>query len=114
VQVGAGTDATRASSYSPWLSLWWLHEGRSLDGSVQRAHRHNLSRQQSLDLYTRGSAWFSFEESDRGHLRPGARADLAVLSDDYFTVPADLIPSITAQLTVVGGRTVHASGPFRA
>jgi predicted amidohydrolase YtcJ len=114
VPVGAGTDANRASSYSPWLSLWWLHEGRSLDGTVQRAPRHRLSRRQALDLYTRGSAWFSFEESDRGHLRPGAWADLAVLSDDYFTVPADLIPSITAQLTVVGGRTVHASGPFQA
>ncbi|MFE2430357.1 amidohydrolase [Streptomyces sp. NPDC059373] len=114
VPLGAGTDATRSSSYSPWLSLWWLHEGRSLDGTVQRAPRHRLSRRQSLDLYTRGSAWFSFEESDRGHLHPGARADLAVLSDDYFTVPADLIPSITARLTVVGGRTVHASGPFQA
>ncbi|MDX6351420.1 MAG: hypothetical protein QOF84_6210 [Streptomyces sp.] len=114
VPLGAGTDATRSSSYSPWLALWWLHEGRSLDGTVQRAPRHRLSRRQALDLYTRGSAWFSFEESDRGHLHPGARADLAVLSDDYFTVPADLIPSITAQLTVVGGRTVHASGPFQA
>ncbi len=96
VRIGAGTDATRASSYSPWLSLWWLHEGRSLDGTVQRAPRHRLSRRQALEAYTRGSAWFSFEESDRGHLHPGARADLAVLSDDYFTVPAD----------------VHASGAF--
>jgi predicted amidohydrolase YtcJ len=112
VRIGAGTDATRASSYSPWLSLWWLHEGRSLDGTVQRAPRHRLSRRQALEAYTRGSAWFSFEESDRGHLHPGARADLAVLSDDYFTVPAELIPRITARLTVVGGRTVHASGAF--
>jgi predicted amidohydrolase YtcJ len=94
------------------LSLWWLHEGRSLDGTVQRAPRHRLSRRQALEAYTRGSAWFSFEESDRGHLHPGARADLAVLSDDYFTVPAELIPRITARLTVVGGRTVHASGAF--
>lgn len=112
VPLGAGTDATRASSYSPWLSLWWLVEGRSLDGAIQRAPRHRLSRERALDLYTRGSAWFSFEESDRGHLYPGAWADFAVLSADYFSVPAALIPSITSELTVVGGRTVHESEAF--
>ncbi|MPY55882.1 amidohydrolase [Streptomyces spongiae] len=112
--LGAGTDATRASSYSPWLSLWWLVEGRSLDGSVQRAPRHRLSREQALHLYTRGSTWFSFEEPDRGHLHPGARADFAVLSDDYFSVAAQVIPSITSELTVVGGRVVHRSAAFAA
>jgi hypothetical protein len=111
VALGAGTDATRASSYNPWLSLWWLHEGGSLDGSCRRAAGHRLSRAAALDLYTRGSAWFSFEEDDRGHLFPGARADLAVLSEDYFTVPAEAIAGITSQLTVVGGRTVHAADP---
>jgi hypothetical protein len=35
-----------------------------------------------------------------------------VLSADYFTVPEDDIPSISADLTIVGGRIVHASGPF--
>ncbi|MGW3628413.1 amidohydrolase [Streptomyces sp. NPDC000880] len=113
VPLGAGTDATRASSYSPWLALWWLVEGRSLDGTVSRAPRHRLSRERALDLYTRGSAWFSFEESDRGHLYPGAWADFAVLSADYFSVPAEAIPGITSELTVVGGRTVHTSEAFQ-
>jgi predicted amidohydrolase YtcJ len=114
IPFGAGTDATRASSHNPWLALWWLHEGRSLDGSARRAPRHRLTRAKALELYTRGNAWFSFEEVDRGHLLPGARADLAVLSDDYFSVPAEDIAGITSLLTVVGGRPVHAAGPFGA
>jgi predicted amidohydrolase YtcJ len=114
VPLGAGTDATRASSYSPWLALWWLVEGRSLDGTVRRGARHRLSRERALHLYTRGSAWFSFEESDRGHLHPGAHADFAVLSDDYFAVPADRIPRLTSDLTVIGGHTVHQSPAFGA
>ncbi|MFE2044915.1 amidohydrolase [Streptomyces sp. NPDC059477] len=114
VPLGAGTDATRASSYSPWLALWWLVEGRSLDGAVERAPRHRLSRERALHLYTRGSAWFSYEESERGHLYPGALADFAVLDRDYFTVPAADVPSLTAQLTVVGGRTVHACADPKA
>jgi predicted amidohydrolase YtcJ len=110
IPVAAGTDATRASSFSPWLSLWWLTGGTSLDGVSRRDAEHLATRAQALGWYTAGSAWLSFEEADRGHLRPGARADLAVLSEDYFTVPADRIPLIRSELTVVGGRVVHSAG----
>lgn len=110
IPVAAGTDATRASSYSPWLSLWWLTGGTSVDGVRRREARHLATRAQALDWYTSGSAWLSFEEADRGHLRPGARADLAVLSEDYFTAPAERIPAIHSELTVVGGRVVHSAG----
>lgn len=108
--MAAGTDATRASSYSPWLSLWWLVTGRSLDGVDRRAPEHRLTRAQALTAYTSGSAWLSFEENDRGHLRPGARADFAVLDRDYFTVEDDEIPSLSSVLTVLGGEVVHSSG----
>src|SRR5438093_240384 len=32
VPVGAGTDATRVSSYNPWLSLYWLVTGKTVGG----------------------------------------------------------------------------------
>lgn len=108
--VAAGTDATRASSYDPWLSLWWLVSGMSRDGVRRRRPENLASRAQAMQFYTTGSAWLSFEESDRGHLRPGAHADLVVLSDDYFTVAQERIPEITAELTVVGGDIVHSTG----
>jgi predicted amidohydrolase YtcJ len=110
IPVAASTDSTRASSYSPWLALWWLTAGTSLDGVRRRGPGQVVTRAQALAWYTGGSAWLSFEEGDRGHLRPGARADLAVLSEDYFTVPYDRIPAISSELTVVGGRVVHSSG----
>jgi predicted amidohydrolase YtcJ len=110
IPVAASTDSTRASSYSPWLALWWLTNGTSLDGVRRRGPGQVTTRAQALEWYTAGSAWLSFEEGDRGHLRPGARADLAVLSDDYFTVPDDQIRGISSELTVVGGRIVHTSG----
>jgi predicted amidohydrolase YtcJ len=108
--AAAGTDATRASSYSPWLSLRWLITGRSLDGVARRAPEHLFSRAQALAAYTSGSAWLSFEEQDRGHLRPGARADFAVLDRDYFSVEEEEIPRVSSELTVVGGEVVHSSG----
>jgi predicted amidohydrolase YtcJ len=71
-----------------------------------------MSRGGALELYTRGSAWFSFEEGSRGMLAPGGLADLAVLSADYFSVPEEEIPGITSDLTIVGGRVVYASPSF--
>jgi predicted amidohydrolase YtcJ len=109
--LGAGTDATRVTPFNPWLSLWWLVSGRSLSGP-RRAPEHRLTRARALELYTRGSAWFSFEEGSRGVLAPGWLADLAVLSADYFTVPEDEIPRIGSELTVLGGVVVHASPAF--
>jgi predicted amidohydrolase YtcJ len=112
IPFGAGTDSTRDASYNPWRALWWFVTGRSQDGGPRRDPAHRLSRAAALDAYTRGSAWFSFEDGRRGTLRPGADADLAVLSADYFTVGEEGIPFITSDLTVVAGRTVHASPAF--
>lgn len=109
IPLGAGTDSTVAASYRPWQSLWWLVSGESISGVPRRAEEHRLSRDEALRLYTSGSAWFSFEEHERGNLSPGSHADLAVLSADYLTVPEATIPSITSELTLVGGRVVHAT-----
>ncbi len=112
IPFGGGTDGTRDSSYNPWHALWWFVTGQSADGGPRRADRHLLDRASALDAYTRGSAWFSFEDDRRGTIKPGAYADLAVLSADYFAVPEAAIPSLTSDLTIVSGRIVHAAGPF--
>jgi hypothetical protein len=61
--------------------------GRSVAGDVPvRDPAHRLSRARALDVYTNGSAWFSFEEDERGRLAPGNVADVAILAEDYFEV----------------------------
>ena len=99
------------SSINPWVSLWWLVSGNTY-GGPRRAAEHRLDRLRALELYTRGSAWFSGEEAVRGSLAPGQLADIAVLSDDYFGVEEDAIPGLRSVLTLVGGRVVHAGEPF--
>jgi predicted amidohydrolase YtcJ len=69
-----------------------------------------LSREEAVAAYTRGSAYAEHAEKDKGHLSPGALADLAVLSADVFTVPASELPAIKSVLTMVGGRVVHDAG----
>jgi predicted amidohydrolase YtcJ len=112
IPVGAGTDATVVTPHNPWLCLWWLVTGGSFDGAPPRRSEHRLSREEALRLYTEGSAWFSFDEGGQGTLEPGKWADLAVLTDDYFGVGEDEIPSLRSELTLVGGQVVHARPPF--
>ena len=112
IPIGGGTDATAVTSYNPWLSLWWMVTGKSVDGAPPRTAQQRLTRAEALHVYTAGSAWFSFDEGKRGSLAPGMLADLAVLSDDYFEVPEDAIPAIESELTLVGGRVVHRAAPF--
>ncbi|MQA88288.1 MAG: amidohydrolase family protein [Streptosporangiales bacterium] len=112
IPLGAGTDATRVASPNPWVSLWWLVTGKTLDGGPRRVPEQRLDRVRALDAYTVGSAWFSLEEHERGRLDESMAADLAVLSDDYFTVDDDALPGLRSELTLVDGHAVHATGPF--
>ncbi|MFG2966750.1 amidohydrolase [Streptomyces sp. NPDC048288] len=110
--VGGGTDATRVSSYNPWVALHWLVSGRNAGDLVLRPPANRVDRQTALAMFTRAGAALTGEEQVKGVLRPGCHADLAVLSDDYFTVPEPAIAHIESLLTVVGGRIVYAAGEY--
>ncbi|MDF1503816.1 amidohydrolase [Roseisolibacter sp. H3M3-2] len=63
-----------------------------------------LTREQAVVAYTRTAAWAEHAEREKGTLAPGMLADLAVLSQDVFTVPPQALPGTTSVLTLVGGR----------
>jgi hypothetical protein len=112
LQIGAGTDGTRVASYHPWTCLWWMVTSKTVGGTVLHDESDRLTREESLRLYTHGSAWFSNEDDRKGTLKPSRYADLAVLSDDYFRVDDDAIRGLESVLTLVGGNIVHGSEEY--
>jgi predicted amidohydrolase YtcJ len=110
--VGGGTDAHRVMGPNPFVSLQWMLDGKTISGVAMRAPEELPTRIEALGIYTRGSAWFSFEENTRGALAAGQLADLAVLSRDYLSVPIPQIGGIVSLLTMVGGRIVYADAPY--
>ncbi|PSL31030.1 amidohydrolase [Chitinophaga ginsengisoli] len=112
VPVGGGTDATRVSSYNPWVALYWLAVGKTVGGLQLYGDANVISREKALELYTRGSAWFSGEQEVKGVIKAGYFADLAVLDNDYLQVNDEAIKSIESVLTVVGGKIVYAKDDF--
>lgn len=101
-----GTDGTTSSSYRPFISIGWLVSGKNWRGELVRP-TERLTREQALRAYTRGSAWFTWEENRKGAITPGMLADFIVLDRDYLTVNEDDIRFIKPVLTAVGGKVVY-------
>jgi predicted amidohydrolase YtcJ len=110
--VAAGTDAPRVSSYNPWIALEWLVTGRTIGGLQLYGPDNLLDRETALRLYTRAGAELTGEAGSKGILAEGYLADLAVLSGDYFSLPAEEISRIESVLTVTGGKIVYAAADY--
>ena len=113
IPVGGGTDATRVASYNPWVSLSWLVTGRTVGGLALYRGDNRVSREKALRMWTHENTWFSNEVGKKGQIKAGQLADLALLSDDYFSVPDNEIVHIRSILTLLGGKVVHGEGDYR-
>jgi predicted amidohydrolase YtcJ len=102
IPLALGTDGI-GGTISPFLDIMLatLHPDRPSEA---------LTREQAVTAYTAGSAYAEFEEHQKGRLTPGHLADLAVLSQDIFTVPFFLLPNTESVLTMVDGRIVWDAG----
>jgi predicted amidohydrolase YtcJ len=113
IPLGAGTDATRVSSYNPWLALYWLVAGKTIGGATLYSEANRLSREEALRLYTQGSSWFSDESDKKGAIAVGQLADVTALTEDYFSVPEEKIKGIESVLTIVDGKIVYGVQEFQ-
>ena len=69
-----------------------------------------LTVEQAVNAYTQGSAYARFSDDRIGRLEAGKEADLAVLSQDIFSVKQEEIGKAKVVLTMVGGKVVFAEG----
>jgi predicted amidohydrolase YtcJ len=65
-----------------------------------------LDAEQALRGYTTCAAAVAGDEAVYGRLRPGLRADITALAADPAEVPADELPQVPVELTVVDGQVV--------
>jgi predicted amidohydrolase YtcJ len=106
IHVGMSSDGMQIATMNPWINMYYAVTGMNarqvlINGGQQ------IKREEVLKLYTANNGWFLREEDRLGSIETGKLGDLAVLSDDYFTVPEDRIKKVRSVLTVVGGKIVH-------
>jgi predicted amidohydrolase YtcJ len=107
VPVALGSDAS-VNPYPPLLGLWHAtaREDRQT-GEVIGADQR-VSMEEALRLYTVAGAYVTFDEEKKGRISPGRLADLVVLGDDPLACSPQAVRDLPVELTMVGGRIVHA------
>jgi predicted amidohydrolase YtcJ len=92
--------------------------GNPLDGAAQGGAvltgatyvpAERIAVEDAVKAYTKGSAYAAFSDDRVGTLEVGKEADLAVLSQDPFTVPHETIAQTRVLTTMVGGKVVYAA-----
>ncbi|MDH3403681.1 MAG: amidohydrolase [Acidobacteriota bacterium] len=101
VVIANGTDVP-VERIDPIASFYASVSRRLPDGSLFYPEQA-MTRDEALASYTINNAYAAFEEDLKGSIAVGKLADLAVLSKDILTVPAEEIPSAEVDLTIVGG-----------
>ncbi len=103
--LAAGSDAP-VEPVNPWLGIFAAVH-RRMPGDLREDWRPTeaLTFAAALHAYTLGPA-IALGLTDEGHLRVGARADLAVLSTDLDTLARadESLAAVRAELTLVDGR----------
>ena len=62
---------------------------------------------EALRMFTRHGAFASFEEDRKGAITPGKLADLVVLSGDPRAIPAEDLPLLSVEMTVIDGQVAY-------
>jgi predicted amidohydrolase YtcJ len=102
--LAAGSDAP-VESVNPWLGLFAaVHRRLPTDQRGDWRPGQALTLAEALSAYTLGPAQ-ALGAQHEGHLRPGARADLAVLSVDLDTLLAadERLAEVRAEVTFLEG-----------
>jgi predicted amidohydrolase YtcJ len=68
-----------------------------------------LTLQEALQAYTVGAAYAGGQEAHQGSLAPGKLADVVVLAENPFTIPAERLAGAEVAATLVGGEVVHGA-----
>ena len=93
------------------IASYYSSVSRIMNNGVKFYPKHVMTREEALQSYTINNAFAAFEEDIKGSLTPGKYADIVILSQDLLTVNEDKIPSITVDITIVGGKIKYIRDP---
>ena len=92
----------------PLIGIYTALTRKGLDGKPQGGWipEQTIDLETAIRGYTINGAYANFIEQNRGSITPGKYADLVMISDDLFRIPADKIKDVKVEWTMVGGKEV--------
>jgi predicted amidohydrolase YtcJ len=111
LSFGSDWPGTNAAWYTadPLTGMYAATTRQTLDGKPAQGWfpQERVDLETALRAYTVNNAWVAGEENVKGSLEAGKLADLVVLDEDIFRVPASRLKDVNVLMTLVGGRVVH-------
>jgi len=106
VTVALSSDAPVVENDNPLAGITAAVTRRDREGHVI-APEQAITAAEALDAYTRGGAVAAGVAETLGVIAPGMWADLAVLSGNPLTTPAEALSQLSVDLTMLAGRIVY-------
>ena len=106
--VTFGSDWTVAP-LNPLAGIYAAVTRRTIDGKYPDGWipEQKITVEEALRCYTASNAWAMFAEHELGRIAPGMLADIAVLSDDIFTIEPERIADVQVEMTIFDGRVLQ-------
>ncbi|WP_408006875.1 amidohydrolase [Pseudalkalibacillus sp. A8] len=104
--VAPGNSDLPVNDGNPWLGVYGAVTRKSSSGQVLDDSQ-NISVWDALKAYTRDAAYSSFEEQAIGVIKPMAKADLMVISDNPLKVDVEKLIDMKVERTYLEGRLVY-------
>lgn len=107
-KISFGTDSP-VENLNPFPNIYCAVTRQRIDGSPAKGYAPNekMTVEDAIDAYTIGSAYNEFKEKEKGRLKPGYVADLAVLDTDIFNTHHSNIKNIKVLKTMIDGEFVY-------
>lgn len=99
---------------SPWPGVQTALTRKTAEGTPAGGFvpSERITLPQVIEAYTLGAAYAGHREKTEGSLQPGKVADLIILSQDLFKVPANQTNKTQVLVTMVGGKVVYQNPAF--
>ena len=81
---------------------------------VLHAAAPTLTLEKALQAYTVNGAYASYDEQRKGFIKSGMLADMAILSENIFSIGPERLSSVKVAYTIFDGRIVYPANPARS
>lgn len=109
IPLGGGSDCP-VEGLNPLHGIYAAVTRKGMDGYPDGGWmpEQKLTLEETMSLFTKGSAYATFEEHKKGTITEGKLADMVVLSEDIFEVNENDIKDIEVEKTIVGGKIEYS------
>ena len=92
----------------PLIGIYTALTRKGLDGKPEGGWipEQTIDLETAIRGYTINGAYANFAEHNRGSISAGKYADLVLISENLFKIPADKIKDVKVEWTMVGGKQV--------